>query len=94
MTKYEIMTISKNSLGEDGARALSNSVKDLISSYKGKVINSDFMGKKKLAYEIKHDQEAFYEVIEFEIDSKIMGELKTKLNLIEGLVRYLISAIN
>lgn len=92
MRKYELMTIAKITLGEDGARALSNSVKDLISSNKGKVLNSDFWGKRKLAYEIKHDQEAFYEIIEFEMEPTSIAPFKTKLNLEESLVRYIIGA--
>ncbi len=86
------MTIAKITLGEDGARALSNAIKDLISSNKGKTLNSDFWGKRKLAYEIKHDTEAFYEVIEFEIGPGFVDNLKAKLNLQEGLVRYIIGA--
>ena len=92
MRKYELMTIAKIALGEDGARTLSNSIKDLISSNKGKILNSDFWGKRRLAYEIKHDTEAFYEVIEFEMDGPAIDNLKAKLNLDEGLVRYLITA--
>ena len=94
MRKYELMTIIKITLGEDGARTLSNSIKDLISSNKGKILNSDFWGKRKLAYEIKHDREAFYEVIEFEMDSTSVDNLKVKLNLEDGFVRYLIGATN
>ena len=92
MRKYELMTIAKITLGEDGARALSNSVKDLISANKGTTLNSDFWGKRKLAYEIKHDTEAFYEVIEFETEPDSIDNLKAKLNLQEGLVRYIIGA--
>ncbi|OGC47562.1 30S ribosomal protein S6 [candidate division WWE3 bacterium RIFCSPHIGHO2_01_FULL_42_13] len=92
MKKYELMTIAKITLGEDGARALSNSIKDLISSTKGKVLNSDFWGKRKFAYEINHNQEGFYEVIDFEIEADAVATLKNQLNLQDGLVRYLISA--
>jgi len=46
MKKYEIMTISKSKLGEDGSRNLSNSVKDLISSFRGTVLDNNFMGKR------------------------------------------------
>lgn len=92
MKKYEIMTIYKITLGEDGARELSNSIKDTISSLKGKILNSDFWGKRKFAYEIKHDQEGYYEVIQFEMAPSDLLELKTKLNLQNNLVRYLITA--
>lgn len=86
------MTIYKITLGEDGARELSNSIKDTISSLKGKILNSDFWGKRKFAYEIKHDQEGYYEVIQFEMAPSDLLELKTKLNLQNNLVRYLITA--
>ena len=93
MKKYELMTIAKITLGEDGARALSNAIKDLISANKGKIINSDFWGKRKFAFEINHEQEGFYEVIELEMEPASIDNLKTKLNLEDGLVRYLISAV-
>lgn len=92
MKKYELMTIAKISLNEDGARALSNSIKDLISSTKGKVLNSDFWGKRKFAYEINGSQEGFYEVILFEAEPSSLDNFKTKLNLQDGLVRYLVTA--
>ena len=92
MKKYELMTIAKINLGEDGARALSNSIKDLISSAKGKILNSDFWGKRKFAYEVNGNQEGFYEVIEFEADPAATAGIKAKLNLQDGLVRYLITA--
>lgn len=92
MKKYELMTIMKLSLGEDKARDVSNSIKDSISGLKGKILNSDFWGKRKFAYEINHDAEGFYEVIEFEVAPAAVSELKNKLNLQDGLVRYLITA--
>ena len=92
MKKYEIMTICDLSLGEDGARDISNKVKDLISTGKGKVLDSDFWGKRTFSYEINHQKEGYYEVINFELDQKSLAEFKQKLNLINGLVRYLITA--
>ena len=94
MAKYEMMTISKVALGEEGARELSNSIKDLITSLKGKILNSDFWGKRKFAYEIKHSQEGFYEVLEFEMGKDSIKDLKGKLNLQNDLVRYLVSLTN
>ena len=82
----------KLSLGEDKAREVSNSIKDEISKLKGKIINSDFWGKRKFAYEINRDTEGFYEVVQFEVEPQSVSELKNKLNLQDGLVRYLITA--
>ncbi len=92
MQKYEIMTIASVSLGETGATKVTNEVKDLISHSGGKVLNSDNWGKRKFAYQIGQDTEGYYEVISFELDKSKVEKLKPKLNLVEGLVRYLITA--
>lgn len=90
--KYEIMTIYKNSLSEDGAKGLSKKVLDLLESMEAKIVENKFWGRRKFAYEIKHDTEGFYDVTVFECDSSKVKKLKEKLNLMSGLVRYLITA--
>lgn len=92
MKQYEMMTITKLSLGEDGARSISNQIKDLITSKKGKILDSDFWGKRKFAYEINHENEGYYEVINFEVDPKQVPEVNNKLKYMTDLVRYLIVA--
>ncbi|KKS16708.1 MAG: 30S ribosomal protein S6 [candidate division WWE3 bacterium GW2011_GWC1_41_7] len=92
MKVYEIMTITKNEIGEEGSRNLSNTVKDLISQYKGKVLDSNFWGKRKFAYKINHDTEGYYDVINFEMAAENMPKLESKLNFIDGLIRYLVTA--
>lgn len=87
------MTIAHISLGEKNTTKLSNAVKDLISSNKGTVLNSDVWGKRKFAYEIDHESEGYYEVITFEMAPESVAIFKQKLNLLEGLVRYLISTV-
>ena len=90
--KYEIMTIYKNNLGEEGAKDMSKKISELLSSMDAKVIENKFWGRRKFAYEIKHDAEGFYDVFIFESESSIIKKLKEKLNLLNGLVRYLITA--
>ncbi len=93
MKKYEIMTIVNITSGEEGARGISNEIKDFISSNNGKIINGDFWGKRKFAYPINKAEEGFYEVVEFEIDSTRIDSFRQKLNLMDGLVRYIINAV-
>jgi small subunit ribosomal protein S6 len=92
MKTYEIMLIIENKLGEEGARVLSNTVKDLITQNKGKVLDSNFWGKRKFAYEINHSNEGFYDVINFEMSADKMPALKSKLTYTDGLLRYLVTA--
>jgi len=90
--KYEIMTIYKNSLGEEGSKELSKKLQEVVTSLGAEVIKSDFWGRRKFAYEIKHDTEGFYDVLNIECEAGTVTKLKAKLNLLSGLVRYLITA--
>lgn len=92
--KYEIMTIYKEALGETGSKDLSSKLQEMITSYGGKVLEKNFWGKRKLSFEIKHDTEGFYDVIVFELEPSAVTKLKGKLNILSGLVRYLVTAQN
>lgn len=87
-----MMTITDASLGEKTSTTISNQIKDLITLHKGKVLDSAPWGKRTFAYEINHKTEGYYEVINFTLSPKETDSLKKKLNLIEGLVRYLITS--
>ncbi|MFC1700508.1 30S ribosomal protein S6 [Patescibacteria group bacterium] len=90
--KYELMTIYKADLGESKAKDLSKKISELITSLNGSVLENNYWGRRKFAYEIKHNTEGFYDVFVFDIESSNVNQLKTKLNLESGLVRYLVSA--
>ena len=90
--KYEIMTIYKINLGEEGAKDLSKKVQEVMSTLSAKVIENNFWGRRRFAYEINHDSEGFYDVLTFEAESSVISKLKVKLNQLNGLVRYLITA--
>ena len=91
---YELMTITKADLGEDKAKEISKTIQDNITALKGKVVKDDFWGKRKFSYEIKHNTEGYYSVLEFEIDPIKIIELKSKMNLMSDVVRYLVTAKN
>ena len=86
------MTIYKIDLGEDGAKNLSSKVKEMVESMEGREVQNDFWGRRKFAYEINHATEGFYDVFTFELDPSKVVKLKEKLNLLNGLVRYLFTA--
>ena len=92
MNKYELMTLAKGSQGEMKAKELSKEVAELVKSLGGKIEKSDFWGKRKLAYKINQETDGFYEVVDFELPKEKISELKKKMNIIDNLVRYLITA--
>jgi small subunit ribosomal protein S6 len=92
MKPYEVMTIYKIDLGDQAARDLSSKTQELITSMEGKVAKTQFWGRRRFAYEIKGKQEGYYDVINFEIDPTKISKFKSKLNMLNGLLRYLITA--
>ncbi len=92
MNKYELMTLTRGSDGEEKAKQVSKEISELITSLEGKVLESDFWGKRRLAYKIRQDTDGFYEVMIFELSKDQITNLKSKLNLMGNLVRYIITA--
>jgi small subunit ribosomal protein S6 len=92
MKEYEIMTIVKAALGDDKAKGVSKDVQDLITAQKGEIVKDDFWGKRKFSYEIKGDKEGYYDVIIFKLEPEALTKVKSKLKLMENVVRYLVTA--
>ena len=92
MTKYEIMTLSRGTIGDVKAKDLVKKVTELITALGGKIIKNDSWGKRKLAYKILHETDGYYEVMEIELPGDKLDSLKKKLNLEDELLRYLITA--
>ncbi len=66
-------------------------VKKLIESKDGKITDELSYKKRKLAYEIKHEQYGFYTVYRFDLESgEILKELTKELNLLSEVARHII----
>ena len=89
-----MMIITAQSLGEDGSRNLLKELLAEIAKLDGKLIDEVAWGKRKFAYEIKHQKEGFYDVVNFELRAENLLQFKQKLNLNKSIVRYLITAPN
>jgi len=88
---YELVLMIKPNLTEDIAKKAVDEVKDFVKSLDGKIEKEDFWGKRKLAYEIKRMQEAYYAVLNISLDKAKYTKLPTKLNLSDSVFRYLIT---
>ncbi len=92
MKNYEIMTITKGSLGEEAFKNYSQQLTTFIQDLGGKVVETDPWGKRKLSYQVGSDTEGFFTVSTFELEPAKMDSLKAKLNLVDSLIRYLVTA--
>lgn len=90
MENYEIMFILAPDLGEAGTKSELDTVRELITSNKGKIVHEDIWGIRDLAYRIsKHDQ-GYYAVFNFQIESRSVKELDKPLNINQSVLRFLV----
>lgn len=87
-----MMIILALSLGEEGAKNLLKTIKTELEKLSGRFSDEADWGKRKFAYEINHQKEGYYKVLNFELEVKNLNIFKQKLNLMTGVVRYLITA--
>lgn len=86
MSQYEITFL----LNEDKELAI---LKELVASYKGKVLKEDDWGVKELSYPIKKITSAHFYNWQFEMKPLDVTNFKRKLNFNEKLIRYLILSV-
>ena len=68
--------------------AISNHEKT-ISEFQGTVVYKESWGLKNLSYPIKNNKKAFYQYMNIEMSNEKIGEMNSKLNLNENIIRYL-----
>ena len=90
MNKYEVTVILSAKLEEEARTAALEKVKAYISRYNGTVGEVEEWGKKKLAYDIQHQSEGFYYLINFEGDSETPNGVESDLRIFEPVLRYLV----
>ena len=75
MNKYELALVVSANVEDEVRNATVEQVKELITRFGGTITDPGTCEKKKLAYEIQHMSEGYYNFIKFEADRK-----STRLN--------------
>jgi len=89
MNKYELCVVVSAKLEDEGRAAVLDKVKSQVERFGGKISDVDEWGKKRLAYEIKKEHEAFYYFIHFEAEPTAPAELEKRVRIMENVLRYL-----
>jgi small subunit ribosomal protein S6 len=89
MRQYETVFLISPSLEEEETTKIITQISGIISKEKGKLIQEDRWGKRKLAYPIKKFEEAFYVFFHYEGDSNIPFELERRFKQTEAILRFL-----
>ncbi|KKN61884.1 hypothetical protein LCGC14_0517710, partial [marine sediment metagenome] len=89
MRQYETVFLISPNLEEEETTKIITQISGIISKEKGKLIQEDRWGKKRLAYPIKKFEEAFYVFFHYEGDSNIPVELEKRFKQTEAILRFL-----
>ena len=89
MNKYESVIIINPNVDEAGLKALEEKFTGLINE-NGKVENVTDMGKRKLAYEIKKNKEAYYMQFEFEAKPESIAELERIYRITDEILKFIV----
>ena len=88
MRTYELMIISHGTLSEDAVTGNVERFTGLIGQLGGSVDKVDHWGKREFAYEIEHQREGWYTVVDFQLDGAQLTELERQLRLTDAVVRH------
>lgn len=89
MNKYETVILISNKITDEQRKNVVEEIKNLISS-NGKVTETNDMGEKKLAYEVRKHTQAFYYVINFESNPEFIAELERIYRITDEILKFIV----
>ena len=92
MNKYESVIIVNPNVDEEGIKALEKKFTDIINN-DGKLEKIDNLGKRKLAYEVKKNNDGFYLVLTFEANADLIEELQRNYRITDEVIKFIVIKI-
>ena len=89
MNKYETVILISNKITDEQRENIVDKIKNLISS-NGNVIETNDMGEKKLAYEVRKHTQAFYYIINFESNPEFIAELERIYRINDEILKFIV----
>ena len=90
MRDYEVLYIVRADLDDDRVQDAVKRVNTLIERSGGTIERTNLWGKRKLAYEVKHQKEGAYVLQDFQLDPTRVPELEAGLKITEEVLRHLV----
>lgn len=89
MKNYELLTIFKPNLDAEEVDKNLSKLEETITGYKGKIVSTDKIGRKKLAYEIQKFRDGFFVTQIISIPADKVVDFKRQLKLNENILRIM-----
>jgi len=87
LRKYELLCILKTGFDIESSDQLIVGIENAIKGLNGNIISINKIGRKKLAYDINKNRDAFYVVFDVEVGAEKVIDLKRYLKLNESVLR-------
>ena len=88
MNKYESVIIVNPTVDDEKLKSLEKTFTDIINKA-GKVEKVDNLGKRKLAYEVKKNNEGIYLVFNFEAEPTLVAELERNYRITDEVIKFM-----
>ncbi len=89
LKNYELLTIFKPNLDAEEIEKNILKIKEAIANYKGKIIDIDKIGRKKLAYEIQNFRDGFFVSQTLNLPEDKISDFKRQLKLNDNILRIM-----
>jgi len=89
MRPYETAFLIAPNLPDEDNEKLIDQMAEIVSKKKGKMVNVDKWGKRRLAYPIQKFEEAYYVFFFYHGEPAVLAELERRFKQTEAILRYL-----
>lgn len=86
---YELVFIVDPEADDEEVMRLSEALQKIITSQDGVITKTEMMGRRQLAYEIRHKREGTYVLIEIEGSGREIAELERRMRVNDRILRYI-----
>ena len=90
MNKYELALVVTAKIDDNARAEVVEKAKGYITRANGVIVGIEEWGKKRLAYEIQYQREAYYYFIHFEAEPEVPGVIERDLRIMDNVLRYLV----
>jgi len=91
MNRYELVYLVPTKYAEDELGTVIGQIRDLVTKHGGKITFEDNLGKKRLAYPIKHINQCYYLLSHIDLEPANTAAFERDLRLVNDVVRHLVT---
>ena len=94
MTKYETAILFDPDLPEDRRREFLSKIEGIVTSFGGEILKQDDWGIRKLAYQIRKTQNAYYTFLTYSGERGVVEEVERNIKIFDGVMRHMTSRVD